>query len=111
MKLKLILAAFCLTPLVACTPVTSPSNVSQGTVIDEKAALGAELAYTTSAKLGLALVQAGLIDKEKFKAANDKAYAALLIVRQAYKTANAANFDYAITQLYAAVNDINTLVK
>lgn len=90
---------------------TSPAAVADGTVLDEKAAITAETAYTAASTLGLRLAEAGIIDRAKFKAADERAYRATLLVRGAYITGNAETFASAISQVNDAVAEIRELAK
>jgi hypothetical protein len=111
-KKLLILAAFAL-PLAACNAgqLGAPGNAANATVLDEQIGVGAETAYTTAAKLGTALATAGVIDKAAFKAADAKAYQALLATRAAYRAGNAASYQAAAAEVYTAVAQIRDLVK
>lgn len=100
--------------LSACTGTglnSTPAGVADQTRLDEQVGIGAEVAYTTATKLGTALATAGVIDKAAFKRADAKAYAALLTVRSAYRAGNSADYITASAQVYAAVAEIQALVK
>lgn len=55
--------------------------VSVGTVAVTQSATAANRIYTSASAAGLALVNAGLLDRETFKAADTRAYSVLLEVR------------------------------
>ncbi len=92
-------------------PPTSPGQVAETTVLDEKAGIAAETMYTTATTLGATLARAGLIARVKFKEADNRAYNALLVVRSAYRAGNANNYAAALAELTVAVGEINALVK
>lgn len=106
---------------VACSPGQSgtaagsmpsgPAALANSTTLDEKAAITAETAYSAASLLGAKLADAGLIDRAKFRAADQTGYTALLAVRAAYKAGNADGFAAAILQLNAAVMDIKSIAK
>lgn len=111
--MKRIALALCLA-LPAChfgSVLTNGSTPANATTLDEKLGVGAEATYQTGNKLGAALVTAGLMDKAKFKDADNKAYTALLAVRAAYKAGNATDYATAVAQVNAAVAEIRALVK
>jgi len=110
-KLRFILAAFLMVPFAACSQLTTPQNIAQQTVLDEKVKNGAELSYQFATKFGRMLAQNGLIDKDKFKASDNLAFAALGRVRAAYAAGNADNFNTAIEELNIALAGIDKLVK
>lgn len=105
--------------LSACAPLgdlvgnngTAISNAADSTTLDEQAGIYATNAYTAASTLGRRLVVAGVIDKAKFKDADNKGYAAVQTLRAAYEAGNSRNYSDAIRRAYAAVNDIKALVK
>lgn len=98
-------------PLTACTGLLEPRTAAQATLADEKAKNGAELAYQTATKLGRLLAQNNIIDKEKFKSLDNRAYSALLAVRDAYRAGNSTTLALAVAELERAVLQINDLAK
>lgn len=109
----------CMLALSACSTLSSPAAIpapvelANRTAVDEEARNGVELGYKAF-RLALELgVDAGVIKGEravKAAAADRQAYNALLIFREAYKTANAADLlaagrsaNIAIAQAIAAV--------
>lgn len=90
---------------------SGPAVVANTTTLDEKAAITAETAYSAASLLGAKLADAGLIDRAKFRAADQAGYTALLAVRAAYKAGNAPGFGTAVLQLNAAVMDIKSIAK
>ena len=89
----------------------APSQAADLTVLDEKAGIAAETAYTAANLLGAKLAQAGLIDKAAFQTADAQAYQALLVVRGAYDTGNSATFGEAVTRLNDAVQRMGALAR
>lgn len=109
MRVMIVAASMALASCAAHIP--SPSTVANATVLDEDLGIGAEVAYTTAAKLGTALAKGGVIDREQFKAADARAYRALLALRAAYRAGNATNYLSAAAEVYATVAEIRALVK
>lgn len=113
---KVILIAFALS---ACAPLgdlignngTAISNAAAATTLDEQAGIYATDAYTAASLLGAKLVKAGLLDKAKFQAADNKGYTAVLALHAAYEAGNQPNYSAAIAKTYGAVTDIKALVK
>lgn len=100
--------------LGACTNfpagvASSPAEIADQTVVDEKIATGAEVLYTTASTLGNTLSKNGLIDRAQFQVLDERAYQALLAVRAAYKTGNSADFLTAYSNLTVAVAAIRDL--
>lgn len=112
MRLKLALALFLCLPLPACNGFAAgPVEVADQTVIDEKTAIGFELAYTAASKSGLTLARAGIIDAGEFAALDRRAYTALLAVRATYRSGNAAGFDTAAAELQAAIETMTAALE
>lgn len=109
--IRLAFLALALTPLTACADLTSPRSAAQSTVIDERIALGAELAFTAGIELGNSLARSGTIDKASYQKLSRDAYTALLAVRSAYKAANASDFAAAFTGLQTLLSGIKDLAK
>lgn len=116
MKRFLLCAALALS---ACQPLsdvvgnngTAISNAADKTTLDEQAGIDATDLYTAASLFGARLATAGLIDKAKFKAADNKGYAAVQAIHAAYESGNAPNYLAAIAQAKIAVADIKSLVK
>lgn len=116
MKRYLILCAAL--SLTACAPMadivgnngTAISNAADKTTLDEQAGIDATAAYVATSKLGYVLAKNGLIDKAAFKAADNKGYAAVQVIHDAYETGNAANYMTAIAKAKKARDDIAALV-
>lgn len=115
MKYFAILAAFA---LVGCQGIAgpipaSPSAVANQTVLDEKTAIGAELAYK-AARTALELaVDLGRVRGDAAATAivlDSKAYAALGKVRAAYRAGNAASYAAAAAEAHALVGEMLNLI-
>lgn len=84
-----------------------PVVVADQTVLDERAAVGVELAYKATALTLETAVDAGLLYGEAATKAAEldrKAYAAVTAARKAYEAGNAATYDQAVADAYAAVS-------
>lgn len=93
---------------------TGPDAVANATVLDEKAAVSAELAYQAAALSLRTGLQSGLIKGEaaaKAGKADAAAYAALLGARAAYKAGNATDFSTALAKAREAINALIALVN
>lgn len=88
---------------------SAPAEVANQTKVDEQAALGAEVLYTTASTFGNTLSRTGVVDRVKFQALDARAYNALLIVRNAYRAGNSADFVSGLAQLNALVAEIRDL--
>jgi hypothetical protein len=94
--------------------VLTPSVYAQRTAVDEQVAVGVELGYKafrTAMELG---VDAGLIKGQRatlVAAADQRAYAAVLVFRQAYKTANSADLLAASRSAHIAIEQALAAVK
>jgi hypothetical protein len=99
-----------LAPLAACH-VSSPSDVAQSTVLDEKAGIAAETLYTAASKVGQNLVAAGRMSRETYRALDQRAYTALLVTRAAYRAGNAASYNAAMIEEINAAYAIFAEVK
>lgn len=93
--------------------VPAPVTYADRTVLDEKAAIGAETTYTLAAKAAALAIRTGLVSEPatvvKIGDTNRKAYAALLKVRAAYRTGNAASYSAAFREFEALIVNLNTL--
>lgn len=109
LKAALVLA-LC-TPLHACeTFADGPKAVADTSVADERAVIALELAYTSATRAGTTLARAGIIDAERFKELDRKAYTALQAVRAAYRAGNSDGYALAVTELETAIREINNLL-
>lgn len=106
-----ILASASLSSCAALHVPPAPATVADASKLDERLGIGAEVAYTTAAKLGTALARARLIDVVHFKALDKKAYSALLITREAYKAGNAKSYADGVAAVQSIVKDIQALVE
>lgn len=101
--------------LSACAAVPAelpaPARAAGKTVIDEKAAILAETAYAGASRLGAVAARSGLINKDRFKALDARAFAALGVVRSAYNAGNASDFGVAVIELNATLAQITALTS
>lgn len=88
---------------------STPAEVAASTKVDEQAAIGAEVLYTTASTFGNTLSRAGLINRERFQQLDAKAYKALLLVRSAYRAGNADSFAVALAELNNLAKQIRDL--
>lgn len=92
----------------------SPGTVAQGTLLDERLALGAELAYKAARKVIETGTDAGLIkgaDATKAAALDAKAYSLVGKVRAAYAAGNAKSYQDAYDAATAAIGDLLAAAK
>lgn len=117
---KILLSAACVLALglSACesglsSVVTNPPTTA-GTLVDEKALLGAETSYHV---LGTTLELA--VDTGRLKGANaakardlnQKAYRALLAARAAQKAANATDYATKVAEVLSLVKQVEQIIK
>ena len=103
--------------LSACTPPatipTAPGAVADKTILDENAALAAELAYK-AARVALETgADAGVIrgaTAARIAALDVKAYAALRVVRRAYEAGNSTSYAAALTTARAAIAELLSVI-
>ncbi len=100
--------------IAGCVSTSAPVAVADQTVLDEKAGIAAEVAYTAVAKAIVVSIRAGLItDRAKLEKIRDldaKAYAALQATRAAYKSGNALSYSAALAEGNLAVRSILSLL-
>jgi len=97
--------------LASCTSLgipMSPATVADRTTLDERAAIGVELAYQAAAQVALAT---GAAKSDKVKAADRRAYAAVKAVRAAYSAGNASSYPTAAIAAHEAVAALLTAIK
>lgn len=97
----------------ACSPGvpgSAPSSPGNAVTIDERSAIAIETAYTAASLAGQRAVQAGLLDRDTFKAADDRAWAAVLVERDVYAAGNAPGLAQAAANAGAAVADLQALI-
>lgn len=118
-KRYLVAAAVALSlPLAGCAGFgsipTSPGQVAEGTVLDERAAIAVELAYKASRTALEIAVDAGLLRGERAAQAaalDNRAYSAVQAARAAYRGANAASYYQAVDEARAAIAAALAAVK
>lgn len=116
--MKMIIMGLAALSLTACAPMadivgnngTAISNAADKTTLDEQAGIDATAGYTAASKLGYVLAKNGLIDKVMFKDYDNKGYAAVQVIHDAYEAGNAANYITAIAKAKKARDDIAALV-
>lgn len=117
MKRLLIIAAAC--SLSGCAGLSAmmappPATVANQTVLDERVASLAELAYQGAAEAILtrnSLKPYSEEQKEAVKAADRKAYEALVGVRAAYRAGNASSYQMAAAEAQSAVAALLQIIK
>lgn len=107
----LMMAGLSTVGCAALSSISAPADLASSTALDEKAAIMAETSYATASILGTRLAQVGLIDRERFKAADARAYAALQAVRAAYQAGNSREFGQALDQANAAIGAIKIVAE
>ncbi|WP_343518081.1 hypothetical protein [Sphingomonas sp.] len=97
--------------LASCNVVgtlPAPNMVADRATLDERAAIGVELAYQAAAQVALA---SGAAKTERVKAADRRAYAAVKAVRAAYSAGNASSYPTAAIAAHEAVAALLTAIK
>ncbi len=89
---------------------SSPSAVASTTVLDEKGAIGIELAYTAAARGSIVAIRSGAITNPatiaRIGQLNEKAYAAVKAARAAYRAGNATGYLTAFNEAKSAIADV-----
>lgn len=101
------LAASSLSVSACATLGAEPAAVADTTKADEQAMLAAENVYLAANNLAQFSFDLNVLNADqraKVKAADNKAYSALLAVRAAYRAGNSKN-------LVAALNELNTFAE
>jgi hypothetical protein len=91
-----------------------PATVANQTVLDEKLAIGVELAYQAAGQAVLTLNQVRPFSpemKERVKAADRTAYEAVVAVRAAYAAGNASSYSMAAAQAQSAVAKLLAIIS
>lgn len=115
-RILLVAAALSLSSCATVTPAlnTSPVAYAQRTAVDEQVAVGVELGYKafrTALELG---VDTGALKGARAAAAasaDQRAYTAVQVFRQAYKTANASDLLAASRSAHIAIEQALATVK
>lgn len=115
-ELKMILMIALVAPmlmLAGCQPTgipTSPGQIANQTVLDEKGAIAVETAYTAAARAAALAIRSGLVtDSTKIARIGQldrQAFAAVQSVRAAYNTGNASSYQSAFLQAQTAVSNL-----
>lgn len=112
MKRLILAAALACSACVGTLP--GPNTVADRTTLDERLALGAELAYKAARLAVEVATDAGAIRGNRatlVAAADERAYAALGAVRAAYEAGNASSYATAITRAQEAVDALLSAIR
>ena len=104
--------------VAACQPVsdslqTGPVSTADATKLDEQTMLSAEslyLATNTLAQTAFDLGRLSVDQRAKVKAADQKAYNALLVLRSAYRAGNASSYFAALGELTKASEQVSAII-
>jgi hypothetical protein len=114
MLLAAALAVSALTVSGCATLAAEPAAISDTTRADEQAMLAAENVYLAANNLANFAFDLNVLNpeqRERVKAADRDAYAALLRVRAAYRAANSKSLVAALNELNVLVEDILAVVR
>lgn len=92
---------------------TEPAQITAGTSLDERRAIGAENAYQAAAELVIAADQAGLLNddaRRRLRAADAKAYARLQLIRSAYRAGSASSYEAAVAAAWPVIHELLGLI-
>lgn len=94
--------------------VPPPVTVADKTILDEKAAIGAETAYTLAARAATLAIKAGLVSNpatiRRIGELDNQAFLALAGVRAAYRAGNAVAYVQAFNEAKRAILAINAML-
>jgi len=113
---RLFLPLAAILSLSACGPLsalTAPATYANATVLDEKLAIGVELAYQAAAQAVLAVNDVRPFSpalKARIQAADRKAYEAVVSVRAAYRAGNAPSYSMAAAEAQSAISALLQLI-
>lgn len=112
MRRLLIAATLALAPLTACTTIPAgPGEVANQTVLDERGAIGANLAYVAASKgAALAIRTRAITDPATIRRIGDLDRQGVALARaatEAYRAGNAASYQAAVDRALAAVALLN----
>jgi len=111
---RIIIAAALALAGCSFSPPSTPSTVAQATVLDEKIAIGAELAYKAARLAAETGVDAGLIKgakADRVADADNRALTAVQAVRAAYRAGNAASYSATAKEAQNAVSAMLAAIK
>lgn len=114
MLLAAALAVSSLTVTGCATLAAEPAAIADTTKTDERAMLAAENAYLAANNLANLAFDLNVLtpdQREKVKASDRDAYAALLKMRTAYRAANSKSLLAALNELNVLVEDILAVVR
>lgn len=109
--------AACALPGPLSSPTASvppPAELANRTELDERAALGVELAYSAFVTAAELAVDAGVLRGEnatRVAALDARAYQALAVARAAYDTGNAETYSSALLNARTAIAEAVALIK
>lgn len=115
MRRLLLAAALAVSALTvsACSPMASePATVADKTKLDEQSMLSAETLYYSTNVLAQIAFDTGKLttdQREKVKAADNKAYKALGALRAAYRAGNSTSYYKALAELMTASDQVTAL--
>ena len=115
-KIILAIAAAMLVPAISgCATIPgSPSDISDRTILDEKAGILAEQSYVLAVRAGELAIDAGLIKGPlavKMASLDNQAYGALLKIRAAYQASNQTDYTLAIAEFRTIIGEIVAMIK
>lgn len=94
--------------------VPPPSTIADKTALDEKAAIGAETAYTLAARAAGLAIKAGIVNNpatiRRIGELDNQAFLALAGLRAAYRAGNAVAYVAAFNEAKTAILSINSLL-
>lgn len=115
MRIPAMLAAAACLVMVGCADGQSsayiPGDAASAAAVDAGAAIAAETAYAAVAMTGAKLVEARVIDKERFRAIDRTAWYYIQAERQAYAAGNERDFIGAQAGIEQSVRDMQALIK
>lgn len=102
----------------ACAPgtniaTTPPAALAGASVLDEKAVLGAELAYKAMRTAGTIAIDAGVLKGDRaarVAVIDNRAYAAVLLARRAYSAGNANDYGRAVGEALSLIGEAQALL-
>lgn len=114
MKRLLIAACLALAGCATTAVPVGPAPIANQTVLDEKVAISAELAYTAAVRAAALAIRTGVVSDaatiRQIGELDRKAKAAVGAVRSAYDAGNAASFTAAFAGAQSAITAILALV-
>lgn len=114
MMKNLILA--CSLALAGCTlePPTSPGQIANQTVLDEKAGIAIETAYAAAAEAATLALRGGFVSgpqAQRIAEIDNRAYAAVQATRAAYRAGNARSYSEAAASALPILRELLAAIK